>query len=221
MNQNLKQLGATAFSIIAVATAQAALIATYDFTGGEGSTPASVNGVTFGAFSRGADLTSTATSGAFGSHNWTQTSSASLASSVSFVITPNVAAGAFTLSGITFDFTRGSSGPKQAEVQISYGATTLTDPTWKFINGGSPNSGTSFPIDLSASPIDTTSPITVRFLGWDRANNNANNTLAFDNVKIDGVAPVPEPVHYALGAFALLFAGARAGRHYLARRRAA
>lgn len=45
-----------------------------------------------------------------------------------------------------------------------------------------------------------------------------SSDLRYDNFQVNAV---PEPVHYALAAFALIFAGVRTGRFYLARRRAA
>jgi hypothetical protein len=64
--------------------------------------------------------------------------------------------------------------------------------------------------------------ITFSLSGAD-GDNNGNSTAAIGGVPLNGliIAPVPEPITYALPLFGLVFIGGTAGRFYLRRRQQA
>jgi len=197
-------------------SARASVIATYTFTGSETATPTAVNGVTFSTFSRGSDLSTHAATDQFGAANWTTATTRQANDYVQFTITPNTNPNlsAFTLNKITFDVASGSKAPTSLQVEIIYGANTANSGIIT-LTRSSVNNGLMF--DLSSNPISTTNVVTIRFHAWSASNTGSGDTLDFDNVQIDGVAPVPEPHNVALAAFLGLACCVGAGRRLLRR----
>ena len=180
--------------------AQGALVATYTFDS-PSDTPPSVNGVTFGPFATGPGVTQTAVAGEFAGTGWAK-GARDNDDYFQFLITPSSANGAFTLSEIIWDATVGSAGPLSLQVELSYGTdiiTTLQSSIYTLTQGT-----TSADLSLDPTDFSTLDPINVKFFAWDAANASANNVLSFDNVRIDGLAPVPEPVGVALGVFGVV-----------------
>lgn len=52
----------------------------------------------------------------------------------------------------------------------------------------------------------------------DMSGGNTSTLLSWELNITEGTTPVPEPIHYALGIFGLVFVGVRVGRFYTARR---
>ena len=183
---------------------------TYDFPGNPGSGLAADQTNPQPANASFSDFTRTGVSfnnstGNFGSAGWAQTSTIDLSEFNSFSITT---AGGFdlTLTHLTFDAFRSSTGPASGQISLFLNGSTTPYATFSY----SPTTTNSnylfdFPDITAEQGIDT---VSFNFYGWNAANNGG--TLAFDNVTTFGaVTPVPElnPTVCAVGA-CLLTAGA-------------
>lgn len=209
-------LSVVVFSFL-VSVAPAALLGTYNFTGGESSVPTAA-GMTFGAFSR-ANVTGAAVSGEFSSSAWTITTSLDPAEYVQFTLTP--ASGTFTFSSLSFlidshkaNGVGNDGGPNNVEIRLFASgnlSTVLASQTYSGVQDSRQT--------LAFDPADQTSSagFTVRLYGWNA--ENAAGTLSFDDVAVDGsLSAVPEPVNLALLAFGLGIAGVGAGRRWFNQR---
>jgi hypothetical protein len=225
-------LACAAVCVMSSSSAKAAVVLGYNFQASNGNASTTVANTTPGTFS-GTGLTVT-----YGTTPWTggtigiRANTASMptaqntANYFSFSITPNSGyvlnlggTGALTLDygrnlwalGAVFNWSLYSS-------LDSYGSsiTTGSASTQSALNSASVTLSSSFN-NIGSSGV------TFRLYVWD--GNSVNNTTTygyFDNVALNGtVAPVPEPINYALAVFGLVFAGGSAGRFYLGRRRSA
>ena len=154
----------------------------------------------FGAFSR-STVTADTTAGEYRSKGY-HIRALDAGDYVQFVLQPS-SGYALNLTHITFDNTRGSSGPLNGEVQI-------------FLGPGLANMGSqTFTPDTVAATVNfdftdfntaNNESVTIRFYGWGAPNNGSSSWLSFDNVAVFGnVNPVPEPVNVALGIFGGVF----------------
>ena len=102
--------------------------------------------------------------------------------------------------------------------------------SWSYsINGGSfvngptatvPEDGNFHGTTVTFSGLTINANDTIVFKdtlsGYASGNHNG---ASFDNIAVNGITAVPEPVHYALAAFGLIFVGIRASRFFLPRTR--
>jgi len=205
-----KELLVAGFSVFAAGVAQAAL-GTYDFAGADPGGDAAVptlSGMTFGAFSR-VNVTFDSKNGTFSSSAWNTGSSIDTAEYVEFILTPD-GSHILQLQNITFDNSRsggGSPGPTSGQVEIFLGAGLTSKGSQTF----SPTSGTA-PVTFDFTDFDTgfAEAVTIRFYGWN--SSGAAGLLEFDNVAINGVLAIPEPINVALAVFGLAFCGIKFGR---------
>jgi hypothetical protein len=205
-------VGVLALALTA-STSFGALLGTYTFTGadpgGDTSVPTAAN-MTFGAFSR-VGVTAVSVNDVFQSGDWTQGTPQDFTEYVQFVLTPN-SGYRLDLTSITFDVARQNDhSPHNGEVRIFLGNTLILKGSQTFATDPAQNVNFNF-TDFSTANNES---VTVRFYGW---NADGSQWLQFDNVAVNGsVTAVPEPVHYALGVFGLMFVGLRGGRFCLRR----
>lgn len=170
----------------------------------------------FSAFSGGALVTTDGvTPSAFrGERNWNR-SVAQISQANYFSFTVSAAAGyQLDLSSLSFAV-RSVGGPSSFQVRSSL------DNYASSIGGGGV-SGTwssSGAIDLGAAAFQDLSTITFRIYGFGDGNNGNGSYFLIDDVSLDGVAAVPEPVTVALGLFGLGCSLVTAGRRVARNRR--
>jgi len=107
----------------------------------------------------------------------------------------------------TLNLSAGGATPSLTFASASWTAGTLTINNWT----GTGSGGTDDKIFITADP-GSTFLSNIQFTGF-----AAGATW----LGTGEIVPVPEPIHYALGIFGLVFAGVRVGRYYVARRRMA
>ena len=133
---------------------------------------------------------------------------------ISFVVTAN-SGWVLNLNGnsaMTFDFASG-----QINKGVNWAVRSSVDNYGANIATGS-TTATTFSqgtVNLADS-YNNLSTITFRIYGW----NPANVDLLFDNITLNGVVAVPEPVNIALAAFGLGAVGLGIGRRIYLRSRA-
>jgi hypothetical protein len=171
----------------------------YTFSTANNNVPNANNGISFGAFTPTgvtADTWSSSTA-RYGASGWGTT----FGNYVSFVLTPSPAISGYTLNSLSFTVApitkMGTTGAGQWAI---YSGTTL-DASGTF---NLPANGSTATISPTVSVNFNSSPLTIRFYGI-AINNGADSDLAFDNVTVGGVSPVPEPVNVALGIFGGVF----------------
>lgn len=218
------------FATVLLAPAATSAVYTYTFTGGDpaGDQAVPSNGglnIAFGQFSR-TGVTSQTANDVFRSSGWNTGTTRNENEYVQFIVTPGGGAG-LTLYSLTFDVARNTTGanhgPYNGWVEIFQGTTgTLTSKgtsSFALPNGTASLTGAEFNFaDFSTTANEG---ITVRFYGWNASRDN--DWMQFDNVAVEmrfDTTPVPEPTHYAMAAFGLIFAGVQARRMYLRRRHA-
>jgi hypothetical protein len=222
----------TAACALSVSSAEAAVVATWDFTTtwSSGTTvnlgAASVgNGVSAGNLngnitaSGSSAIVRVATGGQSGAFMQFNPNTTGTGQPMNFILqlTANQALDAFTIS-------------YYASVSATTGSRV---DTWAY----SLNSGTTW-VNFTTQPANATtafaqynvappSGVSVASGGtiWFRdtlTGATANNVNAnFDTINVSALAVVPEPVTYALAVFGLVFVGGSAGRFYIGRRRLA
>jgi len=172
---------------------------TYTFGTANNNVPAANNGVSFGAFTPTGVTEDTWNSGTarYGASGWGTT----FGNYVSFVLTPSPAISGYTLNSLSFTVApitkMGTTGAGQWAIYS--GATLDASGTFNL-----PANGSTATITPTVSVNFNSSPLTIRFYGI-AINNGADSDLAFDNVTVGGVSPVPEPVNVALGIFGGVF----------------
>ncbi len=180
-----------------------AALAQYDFTGSDTAapSPAAAN-VTWGNFTRNGGLSAIANANTFNSGGWAKPASAS--QYVSFIIQANSGFG-LTLTDMSFIGNSGSTGPNTFTVQILVNGTAVQ--TSGSFNTGAASQSFNF-TDINS----TQQSVEFRFFGDSASSVNANDTMFFDQVVINGsVSAVPEPAHYALAIFGLIFTAGSIG----------
>jgi hypothetical protein len=210
--------------VLASVYAQAGIIANYPFTSGSTTNFASHPNVTVTSITASPSLTITpvATGGAEPGAGYLEikqnaiTSSQELAKYVTFTVTVSsnmvMNLSSLTLHASILDANANKSGFFAVSSSVlghTHNIDVRTIPsgtTW-----------TSYTIDLSGSSYqDLSGPVVFRLYGW--YDKSSATSINFDNITLNGVAVVPEPIHIALGAFGLIFAGVRVRRYVLDRR---
>jgi hypothetical protein len=224
MMHSIKILLATGICAVAPLFSQAAVLAHWGFdsyTGGD-DTADVLNYATGGSFTA-SGTTPTAVAGTTVGFNATYdpaTSAASFGGNGQFTLTLTVASTVQSLTLTDLGYVA-SDGGKSGTVAWSY----------------TKNSGTSVPIGSDTIPvanlpwtvfshspgISLTGGDVVTFTALINGDFNPGNRIQFDNIDLvySSLVEVPEPVHYALAAFGLVFVGVRAGRRFLVHRRQA
>lgn len=196
-------------------TSQGALFSgTYTFSTGNNDVPAASSAITFGAFTTTgvtADTWSSATQ-QYGASGWGTT----FGNYVSFILTPSPAVSGYSLTTLGFDVTAitkmlAGAGNGEWEIWNSGGTSAAASGTFAL-----PDNGTTSHVDASVN-FAFDNAITIRFYGL-ASNAGKDSDMAFDNVLVGGVSPVPEPVDVALGIFAGTFAVGGLVRHQRVRR---
>jgi hypothetical protein len=157
----------------------------------------------------------------FTSKNWSTGTSVDTTKYVEFSIT---AAPEFTitLDRLVFGAGRSSTGPTNAQVSVFNMAAPAHNATANAAFVYQPGVHTSPGVDTYTFdfPNFTTiggGTVTFRFYGYQATGSGG--TLRFDNVQLYGdIAPVPEPIEWALGIFGALLIGSRAIQYWRKRR---
>jgi len=132
---------------------------------------------------------------------------------ISFVVTAS-SGWVLNLNGgsMTFDFASGANNKA-----VNWAVRSSVDSYGADIATGSTTSTTFSQGTASlTTSYDNLSTITFRIYGWTPDNQD----LLFDNIILNGVVAVPEPVNVALAVFGLSVVGAGVGRRIYLRARA-
>lgn len=224
-------LGLCTLCAVVAHTAAAQTLFTYTFadvttSSGRSSTGGVASNVTFSSFSASTSVAANSSAaGVFGFATWTTgatNGSNTFSGSVDanryyeFTITPQ-SGYTVSLSSITFDAGRSSTGPRQFVIRSSNDSyvsnisgtgsgavSTVSGNIFQFTDNSSTNLVAGQSITMS-SFTNVTSPLTLRIFGFNA--EAGTGTLRIDNLAVNGsVTAVPEPSTYAAmaGAVALL-----------------
>ena len=175
----------------------------YTFDTANTDVPAANNGITFGQLTGNGAIKAgswSSSSQRYNTSGWPTTSSAT--DYLGFVLTPAPAQAGYSLTSLSFQVT-----------PLKHMATAANSGRWEISSGTSTASGYfTVPAEGTTSTISTepafnfafSSDVTLRFFALGTAG--ASGEMAFDNISLGGVSPVPEPVNVALGVFGGLFA---------------
>jgi hypothetical protein len=172
---------------------------TYTFSGANSDHPGTSVGISFGSFTPTGVTADTWSSGTqrYGASGWATSFGADY---VSFVLTPLAGSGSYVLNTLSFTVEpiAGMSTTGGGQWQIWNGSTEVTSGTFNL-----PAAGGTSTITPSVG-VTFSSALTIRLLGTAHDNGHVGD-LAFDDVHVGGVSPVPEPVNVALGIFSGVF----------------
>jgi hypothetical protein len=128
----------------------------------------------------------------------------------------SLSSGSGTFTGLSVKFTDSFTALTALNGQWSYrvgtsGTFTSFGSSVNLVANSAPN--TALPTSLSFLPGQT---LQLQFVLSGAAGNN-NGSFRFDNLEVDSLTAVPEPVHYALGVFGCLVVGVGIRRRFLSR----
>lgn len=233
---SLALLNFTAICVLSISSAQASLIAEWQFdslsTYGASGTAISLSGYSpeYGVQSATATLTTGATGNGFMNNNQGTSINQYASTSPNWALkSKNATAGTITLQ---------VSGAGLSSFILTYATRNVASvaQTWSYstdgttysslgITGGSVNPASggvwaSFSVDFSGvSGLDGASAVYLQdSFTTPSGAGTSGDTVSFDNFAITAV---PEPVSCALAGFGLIFVGGTVGRFYLRRRRPA
>ena len=224
MHRRILVLAAGVLSLVASQSAQAALIAGWNF-GTTASGPLNnyaasswdtgISG-TPGLTTSGGSITPTVMGGAL-NYGWGNGAAGGL-NGCTFILTLT-ASGAFDYSGlsVTFGFNPGNKLTALAgqwSYQINGEGYASIGSSINLAAGGTPST------DLTGITLSAGQTLELQFvLSGPAVSDHGHSFLTFDNLNANaaGITPVPEPVHYALAVFGVIFVSTGVGRWYLAK----